>query len=119
MNIVIPKIKITILAGRRTLCAIKLSSINGDAALLSIITNKVNDPIDNNANENTVICVEDEFRLLLFPIYVRASKKEAIVTAKAMAPFRSILLALFALALRCFQEYLVLGGCPKLMEVSD
>jgi len=110
MNIVIPKIKITILAGRRTLCAIKLSSINGDVALLSIITNKANDPIDNNDNETTVICVEDEFRLLLFPMYVRASKKEAIVTAKAMAPFRSILLALFAVALGCFQEYLVLGG---------
>jgi hypothetical protein len=118
MNIVIPKIKITILAGRRTLCAIKLSSINGDAALLSIITNKANDTIDNKANETTVICVEDEFSLLLIPMYVRASKKEAIVTAKAMAPFRSILLALFALALRCFQEYLVLGG-PELMEVCD
>src|SRR5437867_12919745 len=101
MNIVIPKIKITILAGRRTLCAIKLCSINGDAALYSIITNKVNDPIDNKPKETTVICVEDEFRLLLFPMYVRASKKEAIVTAKAMAPFRSILLALFV-ALGCF-----------------
>ena len=114
MNIVIPKIKITILAGRRTLCAIKLSSINGDAALFSIITNKVNDPIDNKPKETTVICVEDEFRLLLFPMYVRASKKEAIVAAKAMAPFRSILLTLFC----CFLEYVVLG-CPKLVEVSD
>src|SRR4249920_2212432 len=109
MNIVIPKIKITILAGRRTLCAIKLSSISGDAALLSIITNKAKDPIDNKANETTVICVEDEFRLLLFPIYVRASKNEAIVTAKAIAPFRSILLTC------CLREYLVLGGCPKLV----
>src|SRR5205807_5644770 len=115
MNIVIPKIKITILAGRRTLCAIKLSSINGDAALLSIITNKAKDPIDNSANATTVICVEDEFRLLLFPIYVRASKNEAIVTAKAIAPFRSILLTLFG----CFREFLVLGGFPKLVEVSD
>src|SRR3989442_11042538 len=118
MNIVIPKIKITILAGRRTLCAIKLSSINGDAARFSIITNKANDPIDNKANETTVICVEDEFRLLLFPIYVRASKKEAIVTAKAIAPFRSILLAIFTLALVCFHEYLGLVGCRKLMEGS-
>ena len=63
-------------------------------------------PIDNKPNETTVICVEDEFRLLLFPMYVRASKKEAIVTAKAMAPFRSILLALFTVSLGCFREYL-------------
>src|SRR6266496_4328872 len=111
MNIVIPKIKITILAGRRTLCAIKLRSINGDAALLSIITNKAKDPIDSSANETIVICVEDEFRLLLFPIYVRASKNEAIVTAKAIAPFRSILFAIFVIALGCFREYVVLGGC--------
>ena len=62
--------------------------------LLSMITNKANAPIDNSASETTVICVEDEFRLLLFPIYVRASKNEAIVTAKATAPFRSILLTL-------------------------
>src|SRR3989442_454006 len=102
MNIVIPKIKITILAGRRTLCTIKLSSINGDDAFLSMITNKANDPTDNKANETTVICV-DESSLLLFPIYVTASKKEAIVTAKAIAPFRSILLAIFTLRLACFR----------------
>ena len=99
------------------MCVIKLSSINGDAALFSIITNKAKDPIDNSANETTVICVEDEFRLLLFPMYVRASKKEAIVTAKAMAPFRSILLALLSVGFGCFQD-LVLRGCRKLMEVS-
>ena len=56
-------------------------------------------------SETTVICVEDEFRLLLFPMYVRAIKKEAIVTAKAMAPFRSILLEPFG-----FFQDLVLGG---------
>jgi hypothetical protein len=101
MNIAIPKIKITILAGRSTLCAIKPSSINGDTAFLSIITNMVNDPIDNKDNEIIGICV-DVFRLMLFPMYVRASKKEAIVTAKAIAPFRSILLALLATTLGCF-----------------
>ena len=115
---VIPKIKITILAGRRTLCAIKLSSISGDAAFLSMITNKANDPIDKKANETTVICV-DESSLLLFPMYVSASKKEAIVTAKAMAPFRSILRVLFAEAFGCFEEYFALAGCSKLIEVSN
>jgi hypothetical protein len=95
MNIATPKIKITILAGRSTLCAIKLSSINGDTAFLSIITNMANDPIDNKDNEIIV----DVFRLMLFPMYVRTSKKEAIVTAKAIAPFRSILLALLATTL--------------------
>jgi hypothetical protein len=63
--------------------------------------------------------VGDEFRLLLFPIYVRASKNEASVTAKAIAPFRSILLAIFVVALGFFREYVVLGGCPRLVEVSD
>src|SRR5215469_9659908 len=119
MNIVIPKIKIMIFAGRRTLCAIKLSSINGDNAFFSIITNKVNDPTDNKPNETTVVFVEDEFRLVLFPTYVMASKKETIVTANVTAPFRSMLLALFVVALDCFQEDLVPGGCPRLMVVSD
>lgn len=80
-----PKIKIMIFAGRSILCFIKLSSINGDDALLSIITNK--------ADGTAIICVECALTLLLllllFPIYVRVSKKEAIVTAKVMAPFTS------------------------------
>src|SRR6187200_728251 len=84
-----------IFAGRSILCFNKLSSINGDDALLSIITNKANDPTDNNANDTTIICVEFTLTLLLlllllpFPIYVRVSKKEAIVTAKVIAPFTS------------------------------
>src|ERR687888_1399783 len=91
-----PKIKIMIFAGRSILCVIKLSSINGDGALLSIKTNKANDPADNNPNEITIICVGYALTLLLlvllltlFPIYVRVSKKEAIVTAKVMEPFTS------------------------------
>src|SRR5438445_11660553 len=79
----------SILAGRSILCVIKLSSINGDVALLSIITNKANDPIDNNANDTTTICVGYVLALLLFPIYVRVSKKEAMVIAKVMEPFTS------------------------------
>ena len=80
----------SILAGRSILCVIKLSSINGDAAFLSMITNKANDPIDNNANDTTIICAGYVLvLLLLFPMYVRVSKNEAIVIAKAMAPFTS------------------------------
>ncbi|HET7283561.1 MAG TPA: hypothetical protein VFI70_02660 [Nitrososphaeraceae archaeon] len=96
MNIVIPKIKIMILAGRRILSAIKLSWINGDDAFLSIRTNKANDPNDKKANEIIEICVEDATTLLvllpLFPIYVSVSRNEVIVTAKVMAPFTSMLL---------------------------
>src|ERR687888_42297 len=86
-----PKIKIMIFAGRSILCVIKLSSINGDDAFLSIRTNKVNDPIDNKPNDKTTICVEYVLLLLLLllPMYVRVSKKEAIVTANVIAPFKS------------------------------
>src|SRR5919199_5218150 len=91
----IPKIKIMIFAGRSILCVIKLSSINGDEALLSIKTNKAKDPADNNPNEITIICAGyalpllPPLMLLVFPIYVRVSKKEAIVTAKVTEPFTS------------------------------
>src|ERR671932_1074948 len=88
-----PKIKIMIFAGRSILCVIKLSSINGDDALLSIKTNNANDPADNNPNEMTIICVGYTLLplLLVFPMYVRVSRNEAIVTAKVIAPFASSL----------------------------
>jgi hypothetical protein len=40
---VIPKIKRRIFAGRSILCVIKLSSINGDAALLSKLSSWMNE----------------------------------------------------------------------------
>jgi hypothetical protein len=88
---VIPKIRIMIFAGRSILCVIKLSSINGDAALLSKMMNKAKDPIDKKAKDTTIVGIEFVLTLLLllFPMYVRVSRKEAITTAKVMAPFTS------------------------------
>src|SRR5437867_10571695 len=79
-------------AGSSILPPIKLNSINGNDALLAIIMNKASDPMDKMANNTTIICVVKALTLLLpllFPTYVRASKKDAIVTAKVTAPFKS------------------------------
>src|SRR5918911_1483621 len=86
-----PKIKIMIFAGRSILCVIKLGSINGDDAFLSIRTNNINDPIDSKLNDTTIICVGYALLLLLLPMYVKVSKKDAIVTARVIAPFTSSL----------------------------
>src|SRR5215469_10379313 len=106
---VIPKIRIMIFAGRSILCVIKLSSINGDAALLSKVMNKAKDPIDKKAKDTTKVGIESVLTLLplLFPIYVRVSRKEAITTAKVMAPFTSRLRVTLP-TLSCFGEGVIL-----------
>src|SRR5215467_12022355 len=111
---VIPKIKIIIFAGRSILCVIKPSSINGDAALLSIIMNKAKDPIDKKAKDITIVGIEFVPTLLplLFPIYVRVSRKEAITTAKVMAPFTSRLCVTLVLPLVSTPSWLWEGALP-------
>src|SRR5215831_20527861 len=87
---------------------------------IKIIINKAKDPIDKKAKDITIVGIEFVPTLLplLFPIYVRVSRKEAITTAKVMAPFTSRLCVTLVLPLVSTPSWFWEGALPSFSTIS-